>query len=287
MPTENCYGCVYAYWDLGRTVQSFWTGFPAGPACANHPESLGRMTPTPLGGVCRNYRPKAAAPDGDVKRIPVGNGFYAYVDAADYDWLSQWTWHLASGYAIRHEGKKRIYMHREIVQAAKGIFVDHMNHNKLDDTRTNLRPCTLGENARNRVKNAGATSRFKGVHYCTSKGRWRAQLWFMHKGVWLGTFTDEIKAARAYDRAAVRHFGEFAHLNFPEEWPPERRQEVYAQRDAAKTEGKKVGRKEGKKDAPGMSRRAKGKKVGKKKGKRKTDSRKKRKNPKGWEQDRL
>jgi hypothetical protein len=243
MPVETCYDCVYAYWDIRQAMWSRVCRFPIRPVCANHPDSLGRMKPTPFGSVCRNLRRRAATPEGDVKQIPVGNGFYAYVDAADYEWLSRWAWHLGSGYAIRHEGTRRIYMHRQIMEPPPGMMVDHINHNKLDNTRPNLRPCTLGENARNRTKNTGATSRFKGVHYCTSKDTWRVQLWFMGKGIWAGSFRDEVEAARAYDLVAVRHFGEFAHVNFPDEWPPERRAAVRAEylrsKPAENPEGKR------------------------------------------------
>jgi hypothetical protein len=278
VPTESCYQCVYAYWDLGRTVQGFWTGFVSRPACANHPESLGRMNPTPAGGVCRNYRPKAATPEGDVKRIPVGNGFYAYVDAADYEWLSQWTWQLCGGYAVRWKNKKRVYMHREIMQPPPGMIVDHINHNKLDNTRPNLRVCTRRENGRNKAKHPGSSSRFRGVSYNKNMRKWSAMLQSVGGYVWLGYFTDEVEAARAYDRAAVEHFGEYAHLNFPEDWPPERRQELYAQRDKArKAERRKVGRKNGKKRHEQAARRAEDRKAGRKEGKRNADSRKKRK----------
>jgi hypothetical protein len=78
-----------------------WAGWPSRPVCANQPESLGRTRPTPLGGVCRNFRAKALRPGGDVRQIPVGDGFCAYVDAADYEWLSRWTWSLYGGFAAR------------------------------------------------------------------------------------------------------------------------------------------------------------------------------------------
>ena len=127
-----------------------------------------------------------------------------------------------------------IYMHREIMQPPKGMIVDHKNRNKLDNTRDNLRNCHApGERAqprqdarhilpvpRRQLQQGVATST---MHRSTT----RASSFF------LGYFTDEIEAARAHDYKAVELFGEVARLNFPEEWPPERRREVYAQRDAA------------------------------------------------------
>jgi hypothetical protein len=79
------------------------------------------------------------------------------------------------------------------------------------------------------------------VYYYKKSGKWCARITFRGKASWLGCFDDEVEAARAYDRKAVEFFAEFAQLNFPEEWPAQRRQEVHAQwqKDRGKRDGKK------------------------------------------------
>ncbi len=150
---ESCHNCVYAHWDLGLWVRTLWSGFPARPTCGNQPDFVGRMRECPIGRVCRNFRPRPPTPTGEtVKTIPLGEGFYAYVDAADFEWLSRWTWCLYNGCAGRREKGKLILMHRQIMQPPPGMIVDHKNRNKLDNTRANLRNCTHAENARNRSK---------------------------------------------------------------------------------------------------------------------------------------
>jgi hypothetical protein len=258
MVNRSCTTCVYAWWEPGQWLVSLSSGFPSRPVCANHPDSPGLMKTVPLGGPCRNYRAKPATPEGDVKRIPLSDGVYAYVDAADYEWLSRYNWHLANGYAARREKNKTVLMHCQIMNPPKGKMVDHANHNKLDNTRTNLRNCTRQQNMRNTRKHAGAASQFKGVGYSKQHGRWFARIYVEGRQVWLGLFTEELEAARAYDYAAVGYFGEFACVNLPEEWPPERRQELYANRPkAGKNERKKVARKEGRRKTPTGGKRAK------------------------------
>jgi hypothetical protein len=239
-------------------------GVPIVPRCANHPMWPSQLHDVP-GVPCRNYRPKPVLPQGDaVRMIPLGDGFYAYVDAVDYEWLSRHTWHHSNGYAFRWEKGRRIYMHSDIMQPPNGKLADHFDSNRANNCRSNLRVCTQAENLRNQRKRHGARSRFKGVFYDVRFGKWFAQCRLEGKRHWRGYFDDESEAARAYDQMAVELFGEFARLNFPEEWPPQRRAEVYAQRDAAKMEGKKVGRKEGKRAAArrekavGSSKKAEG-----------------------------
>lgn len=223
---ENCFNCVYSQWDRGQAMWNLANCVATRPTCANHPDLLGRSRPTPLGQVCRNFRARTKAPGGDVKQIPLGEGYCAYVDVADYEWLSEWTWHMQGGYAIRWQKRRGILMHREIVQPPRGMIVDHKNRNKLDNTRDNLRVCTCGENARNRGKPHSSSSRFRGVSYRKEYGRWYARIRFKDRLMHLGSFTDEVEAARAYDRKAVELFGEFARLNFPEEWPEEKRRKL-------------------------------------------------------------
>ena len=231
----TCYDCAYTYFDRCRWLATVGIGWPSRPVCANHPESVGRMRPTPIGGgVCRNYRARAATPGGEVKQIPLGDGVCAYVDAADYEWLSRWDWHLHGGYAVRSEKGKRVYMHRQIMQPPKGMVVDHTNGNKADNTRANLNVCTQQENTHNRSKRNGAASRFRGVSYNYNTRKWHARITFEGTRLHLGYFTEEIEAARAYDRKAVELFGESARLNFPEDWPARRRRRVCAQRPSGK-----------------------------------------------------
>jgi len=230
----TCYDCAYSYFDPGQWLVTVGTGWPSRPVCANHPESLGRTRPTPVGRVCRNYRPKPETPQGDVRQISVGEGLYTYVDAADYEWLRQWTWTLHSGYAVRYRKKKQLYMHREIMKPPAGMVVDHINRNKLDNTRGNLRVCTHRENAANRGKRRGSASRFLGVGWDKRYEKWCGYLPTDGKPIWLGYFDDEGEAAREYDRKAVERLGPSARLNFPEEWPPEKIQQVHEKQPAKK-----------------------------------------------------
>jgi hypothetical protein len=106
-------------------------------------------------------------------------------------------------------------MHRLIMQAPKGMVVDHINGNGLDNRRCNLRLCTPAQNRRNRHKHAGGRSRFLGVSPCGDK--WNARV----AGRYLGLFDDEVEAAKARDRKARQLYGEHAWLNFPPDNPPE------------------------------------------------------------------
>jgi len=218
--------------------------------CANHPDTPGIMREV-SGRLCRNYRPKPPEPGADARRIVLTNGMVAYVDAADYEEISKHSWRLVSGgYAGRYEKRVPILMHRQIMDPPEGMVVDHIKGNRLDNTRANLRVCTPAENARNRAKPANATSRYIGVFYDTNHKKWAAATHLEGRRKFAGYFDDEEDAARAYDCAAVLYVGEFARLNFPEEWPPERRARVRALRHAESVERKGKAKKAAAKESP-------------------------------------
>ena len=241
MRAENCYKCLYACFDPEVWLRYMWSGLPPVPMCANYPDSPGQLREV-TGSPCRNFRRKPATPGGDIRRIPVGGGLYAYVDAADYEELSRHKWSCNnSGYAARREKGKVILMHRQIMHPPKGKVVDHLDRNRLNDCRKNLRNCTEAENKQNLGKRLGCTSRFKGIYYYKNSGKWCARITFRGKVFWLGCFAEEAEAARAYDRKAAECFGEFAELNFPEEWPLQRRRRAHArwQKEHGRSNGKR------------------------------------------------
>lgn len=162
-----------------------------------------------------------------MKTIPLSKGKVAIVDDQDFEELSCHKWHFEAGrhrgYAGRwepfiREGRRsprRIYMHRVILNPPDGMVCDHINGNKLDNRRANLRVCTHAENMRNR--SPYGVSQFLGVHWNKACNRWVASITSHGKRKHLCVSQIEEEAARMYDRAAIEMHGSFARLNFPNE----------------------------------------------------------------------
>lgn len=152
-----------------------------------------------------------------MKTIPVGNKI-ALVDDQDYEMLSCHSWSLQScGYASigkRIGDKRTTYMHRMIFgDAVNGKIVDHINHNTLDNRRENLRIVTKQQNHMNMYGHKNSVSKYKGVWFCKQTGKWGAELTYYYKKIWLGRYAKEVEAAKAYNEAAKKYFGEYALLN--------------------------------------------------------------------------
>ncbi len=150
-----------------------------------------------------------------MKKVYLTQGFEAIIDSDSGVDQHKWcAYNLKRGvYAGRSVNKKTIYMHRVIAGAQKGQFVDHINGNKLDNRRANLRICTNAENLRKR-SNVNGNTKYKGVHKVANrKDYFIANIGFDGKKIYLGAYRTAEAAALAYNKAAVKYHGDFACLN--------------------------------------------------------------------------
>jgi hypothetical protein len=161
----------------------------------------------------------------DYRRIYLGEGEWAILDQQDYYRLCNFKWHVngtnGKFYAVRqikvdNKHTKRMYLHREIMNAPKGFVVDHKDGNSFDNRRVNLRLATRSQNSCNKRKRANTSSQFIGIYWDKAKRKWVARIKYQGKSRMIGNFVDEIEAAKAYDEAAKKYHREFARLNFPE-----------------------------------------------------------------------
>ena len=160
------------------------------------------------------------------RKIYLDEGKWTILDQQDYYRLGNFKWHVTGTnsrfYAVRsikvdNTHTTRMYLHREIMNAPKGLVVDHKDGNSFDNRRANLRLATRSQNSCNKRKRANTSSRFIGVYWDKAKRKWVARIKYQGKSRMLGNFVNEIDAAKAYDAAANKYFGEFARLNLPEE----------------------------------------------------------------------
>lgn len=240
MEVRRCHNCMYARRPTDRFLKMALHDFPGLLICFRCAESDGQMTGVSQCGLCRNYRKRrkdAVHPPidkGEIRRrrtagakankkkdcrIPLSKGLFAVVDPEDFEELSQYKW-CASGrgrhvYAVRHEKGRTIYMHRQIMKAPRNRQVDHKDTDSLNNHRDNLRLATWRQNRANICSRRG-TSQFVGV--ARQGNKWVAYISWRGKQYRLGLFDDEVEAAKARDRKAYELHGEFAYLNFPEDY---------------------------------------------------------------------
>lgn len=146
---------------------------------------------------------------------PVGQ---TLIDPDDLAKVSRNTWRLSHhGYAVRSEsgedGRQTIYLHREILGTPKGLITDHINGDRLDNRRFNLRVATRGQNNANGMDRS-RRSGYRGVYWHgISSKRWVSQISVDGRLRHLGLFEDPREAAKTYDAAARAAWGQFARTN--------------------------------------------------------------------------
>jgi len=149
------------------------------------------------------------------------------ISCSDLPLVEKYNWRITKeGYAqtkiyIKGSRKKfgsqrykTIQMHRLIMGAKEGQVVDHINRNRLDNRRNNLRFCDYFIHTKNSDKKSSNKSGYKGVHYHKSTKKWRAQTMMHGERRELGLFDNPIEAAIAYDNANRERYGDSIYLNF-------------------------------------------------------------------------
>ena len=161
-----------------------------------------------------------------MKEIQLTQGKIALVDDEDYDRLiAMGKWQCSLGYATKNVKFNSIHttlrMHRVILTKylnldscnPRLVQVDHINGNKLDNRKENLRTCSPSQNSQNRPASKNNTSGYKGVVWHSRSKKWVAKITANGANTHLGCFDDPKLAAKAYNEAAVKLYGEFANIN--------------------------------------------------------------------------
>ena len=152
-----------------------------------------------------------------MKKLKLTNGKYTLIDSEVHKSISAFSWNCSrNGYACRTAkiGNKwtRVYMHRELARTPKGMSTDHINGNRLDNRKKNLRVCTHSENCKNRGNRIDNKTGYKGV-FPYGNGRFRVKIKLDGKMLHVGLYDTADEAARAYNRKAKELFGKYARLN--------------------------------------------------------------------------
>lgn len=157
-----------------------------------------------------------------MKKIPLTQGYFALVDDSDYEAISKYKWHIKKHgrtFYAKHSTKKgdnrkqkTVYMHSLLLATPRGMEVDHIDGDGLNNRRDNIRVCVHAENTRNARTRLDNKSGFRGVHFHSRDMVWSASIGFKNKRVHLGYFSSKLLAREAYRDASIKYYGNFARV---------------------------------------------------------------------------
>ena len=137
-------------------------------------------------------------------------------DSEDFEKVSKYHWYEESNGYIRSSGKKKedkIHIHRLIMGFPYGMNIDHINHNTLDNRKSNLRIVTTSQNAMNRIKSSNNTSGVSGVVWVKSRNKWKSQIKFNGQLIFLGEYDKFEDAEKRRKQAEEEYFGKYSYDN--------------------------------------------------------------------------
>lgn len=156
-----------------------------------------------------------------MKKIPIkykDTKFFALVDDEDYEEMMKYKWYTylrkdKPSYAVTSIKGKQIFMHRLIAKTPEGMLTDHINQDKLDNRRENLRHCTHAENMRNVSSWRTNTSGHKGVAWNKKDKRWIAYVVYNGRNIHLGEFIEKEDAIKARQDSVKKYHKEFVPIS--------------------------------------------------------------------------
>lgn len=141
-------------------------------------------------------------------------GSDSVVDDDIFEFVKNIKWHLnKAGYICYSKNNNKVFLHRLIANTPDGYVTDHINGNKLDNLRSNLRVTTDKYNRINSGMRSDNSSGFRGVWYRKNRKRWQSEIKIDGKKYSLGCYSTPEEAASAYNKKAIELFGTYARLN--------------------------------------------------------------------------
>jgi len=154
--------------------------------------------------------------------IPMTKGYFTIIDIDDFELVIDYNWHpsgskdddkYAHTWSYKSGIRKTLALHRLLMNPPSHLHVDHINCNKMDNRRKNLRFCTPHQNTFNQPGRKNTSSKYKGVAWRSERNHWKVCIELKGKPIYIGSSRCEKEAASMYNKKAIELFGEFAWLN--------------------------------------------------------------------------